>query len=96
MLRCDVQTISHSHSRAQRHYDALKHAGGTEAGFYNERVLDYLHFIFCLCLLERLLLTRKGRELFPVKTKGGGCSLVPRGHSQLFNIARLSCATLKS
>jgi hypothetical protein len=51
----------------------LKLAAGTEAGFYNERLLEYLHFVFCLCLLERLLLTRKGRELFPVKTKAGVC-----------------------
>ena len=49
----------------------MKLAAGTEAGFYNERLLEYLHFIFSLCLLERLLLTRKGRELFPVKTKAG-------------------------
>ena len=49
----------------------MKLAAGAEAGFYNERLLDYLHFVFCLCLLEGLLLTRKGRELFPVKTKTG-------------------------
>ena len=51
----------------------MKLAAGTEAGFYNEGLLEYLHFVFCLCLLERLLLTRKGRELFPVKTKAGLC-----------------------
>ena len=60
-----------SQSRSRRHCEALKLAAGTEAGFYNERLLEYLHFVFCLCLLERLLLTRKGRELFPVTTKAG-------------------------
>ena len=60
-----------NHSRSRGHCDGLMHAAACETGFYNERVLDYLHFVFCLCLLERLLLTRKGRELFPVKTKGG-------------------------
>ena len=69
VLRFEVQVISRSRSR--RHCEALKHAAGTEAGFYNERLLEYLHFVFCLCLLERLLLTRKGRELFPVKTRAG-------------------------
>ena len=69
LMKLQVQTLTRSQSR--RHCDALKLAAGTEAGFYNEKVLEYLHFVYCLCLLERLLLTRKGRELFPVKTKPG-------------------------
>lgn len=70
MLRFEIHP-GLSRSQSRRHCEALKLAAGTEAGFYNEKLLDYLHFVFCLCLVERLLLTRKGRELFPVTTKAG-------------------------
>lgn len=40
---------------------------GDEMGYYNEKLLQYSHFIHCLGMLERLLLNKKGRDLFPVK-----------------------------
>ena len=49
----------------------LKHsAEGTEC-VYNEKTLDYAHFVHCVSVLERLLLYREGREMFPVTLRDG-------------------------
>ena len=41
-----------------------------EMGYYNSKMLQYVHFIQSLSMLERLLLSKKGRDLFPVKVPG--------------------------
>jgi len=47
-------------------------------GHYNEKMLQYAHFVHSLSMLERLLLSKKGRDLFPVKIPGrkGACFVV--------------------
>ena len=42
------------------------------AGYYNEHALHYVHFVHSLCLLERLLLYKGGRQLFPLNIPGRG------------------------
>ena len=41
-----------------------------EGDYYNEKMLQYVHFVHCVSMLERLLLHKKGRELFPVELPG--------------------------
>lgn len=41
-----------------------------ETGYYNEKMLQYVHFVHCVSMLERLLLHKRGRELFPVELPG--------------------------
>jgi hypothetical protein len=50
-------------------------------GFYNEKMLQYAHFVHSLSMLERLLLYKRGRDLFPVKIPGrkGRWSLIRGG-----------------
>lgn len=70
-----VLRFSPTHSRsAKKLTSAIRQAqplppssSGDEMGYYNEKLLQYAHFIHCLGLLERLLLNKKGRDLFPVK-----------------------------
>ena len=40
--------------------------------FYNEKTLEFIHFVHSLCLLERVLLYQGGRDLFPVTTPENG------------------------
>ena len=45
-------------------------ATSEDVGHYNEKTLQYAHFVQCTSMLERLLLYKQGRELFPVKIPG--------------------------
>ena len=78
--------FSPSHSRAakklakgirQVHGNIASSDSSAEMGYYNEKMLQYAHFVHSLSMLERLLLNKRGRDLFPVKIPGrkGGCGL---------------------
>lgn len=55
-------------SSAMRQAQALPPSESSEdMGYYNEKMLQYCHWVQCLSMLERLLLNKKGRDLFPVK-----------------------------
>ena len=63
--------------QAQKIPDSSSNA---DLGYYNERMLQYAHFIHSVNMLERLLLYKKGRDLFPVKIPGRDGVWMVHGH----------------
>lgn len=44
-------------------------SGSAQWGLYSGLELEYALFVHSLCLLGKVLLYKKGRELFPIKVK---------------------------
>ena len=62
-----------------------------EGDYYNEKMLQYVHFVHCVSMLERLLLHKKGRELFPVELPGRNGGSVELGQQLLFGNNKHTC-----